>query len=85
MYKLELTSAEYEQLTCDLEQAREELEELSGEIDWFVTDSPERITTLLAIIRRAEPDAKQVEMRKRVAAELMKPHSEAFGRGRKKS
>lgn len=78
MYTLTLTAAEFEQLTVDIEQAREELEELSSEVEWFVSESPERLTTLLDIIRRAVPDEHQTALRVRVAAELLKPHSEAF-------
>lgn len=54
MKQLDLTPAEYEQITVDLENAVEEFTELSNTVEWFVTDMPERLQTCLAILRRAE-------------------------------
>lgn len=50
--RLNVTPAEYEQLTCDIENCIEEFEELSREVDWFVTDLPDRLRTCLEIIQR---------------------------------
>jgi len=50
--RLDITPAEFEQLTCDIENAIEEFEELSKEIDWFVSDMPDRLRTCLQIIKR---------------------------------
>lgn len=41
---------EYEHLVVTLEGAKEELEMLSDELDWYVTALPERIDDALAII-----------------------------------
>lgn len=50
--KIELTPAEYEQITCDIENCIEEFEELSRDIDWFTTDMPDRLRTCLQIIKK---------------------------------
>jgi hypothetical protein len=52
--RLELTKPEYEQLNVDIENAIEEFETLSKDVDWFVTDMPDRLRTCLEIIRRAK-------------------------------
>lgn len=54
MKQLELSNAEYEQITVDLENSIEEFTELSNTVEWFVTDMPERLQTCLAILRRAK-------------------------------
>lgn len=53
MKQLNITPAEYEQLTVDVENARDEFIELSRTVDWFCTDMPERLETCLTILRRA--------------------------------
>lgn len=52
--KLTLSAQEYQQFTCDLECVIVELEELSREVSFYVTDLPDRIRTLLEIMERAE-------------------------------
>lgn len=52
--KLTLTPPEYEQLIVDLENAIEEFETLSREVDWFVTEMPDRLRTCIQIIRSAK-------------------------------
>jgi len=54
MKKLELSDAEYQQFLVDLEGVAEELEMLSEEVSFFVTDYPDRLRTLLEILGRAE-------------------------------
>jgi hypothetical protein len=51
--KLVLSTVEFEQITVDLENAVSEFETLSKEVDWFVTDMPDRLLTCLEIIKRA--------------------------------
>lgn len=52
--QLDISSAEYEQLIVDLENARDEFIEISRTVGWFVTDMDERLNTCLAILRRAK-------------------------------
>ena len=52
--KLEVSPAEFEQITVDVEAAIQELDILSEEIDWFVTDLPDRLRTALEIINREQ-------------------------------
>lgn len=54
MKRLDLTPAEYEQITVDIENAIEEFTELSKTVDWYCSDMPERLQTGLDIIRRAK-------------------------------
>lgn len=49
-----LSAAEYEQITCDIENAVEEFEQLSSDLDYYVTDMPERLRTVLEIINREQ-------------------------------
>lgn len=50
--KIEMSQAEFEQITVDLEASIQELEILSDEVDWFVTDLPDRLRTALEILNR---------------------------------
>lgn len=54
MKQLEMSNAEYEQITVDLENSIEEFTELSNTVDWYCSDMPERLQTCLAILRRAK-------------------------------
>lgn len=55
-YLLSLTAEEYEQLVCDIEGVKDELEELSREVDWYATVFPERMDIALEILSRANRD-----------------------------
>lgn len=48
---LELSRQEYEQLVVDIEQAIEELNELSRRVDWFTTEMSDRLTDWLSLLR----------------------------------
>ena len=52
-YVLALTAEEFEQITCDLEGARDELQDLSHEIPEFCTLYPERLDIVLELIHKA--------------------------------
>lgn len=52
--QLEITPEEYEQITCDIECAIDELDTLSREVSYYVTDLPDRLRTLLEIVGRAQ-------------------------------
>lgn len=52
--KIEVSPAEFEQITVDVEAAIQELDILSDEIDWFVTDLPDRLRTVLEILNREQ-------------------------------
>lgn len=54
LLRLNMTPAEYEQITCDIENSIEEFEELSREVDWFTTDMPDRLRTCLEIITKGQ-------------------------------
>lgn len=54
MPTIKISEAEWQQLTCDIECAIEELEELSSEVDWYVTDLPSRLQTALEILTPEE-------------------------------
>ena len=49
---IKLSDAEFQQITCDVENAVEEFEQLSSDLDFYVTDMPERLRTVLEILNR---------------------------------
>jgi hypothetical protein len=51
---LTMSPAEFEQITCDLEGTIEELEMLSEDVDWYVTDLPDRLRICLEILTRGQ-------------------------------
>lgn len=51
---LRLSTREWNQLTVDIENAIDELTELSANVEWFCTEMPERLLTCLEILSRAE-------------------------------
>jgi hypothetical protein len=55
MKKLDLSDAEYEHCTTAVEGAIEEFEELETEVEWFVTETVDRLQVCLEILRRAKP------------------------------
>lgn len=52
--KLMLSAAEYEHFSVTLEGVVSELEELSDQLEWYVSALPERAQTCLEILRRAK-------------------------------
>lgn len=51
---LELSNAEYEQLTVDLEQAMDELTELSRRVDWYCSEIPSRLEEWIGFLKQAK-------------------------------
>lgn len=56
MITLKLSREQYEQLKVDLECAIAELTELSREVDWYVTDLPDRLTMELSWLEESKSE-----------------------------